>query len=95
MCVHGTCRICLVGIEERLEQATAQHRAQSMEVHVNHFYQVLKSVQSTNPVRILCGMSADLSYMHVVPSYRKESAVYNDISNIMALDYKIPAIATM
>jgi len=66
-----------------------------MEMHVNHFYQVLKSIQSTNPMRILCGMSTDLSYMHVVPSYRKDSSMHDDISNTMSLDYKIPAIATI
>lgn len=87
------CRLCSVGIEERLEQATQQQRAQSMEVLVNHFHQVLKSIQVTNPVRIMCGMSTDLRYMHVVPSYKREtSSIHDDVSNAMALDYKIPAM---
>lgn len=89
------CRICLAGIEERLEEAAAQNRAHSMEMLVIHFSQVLKSIQSTNPVRVLCGMSTDLSYMHVVPSYKRESSIYDDVSNSMSLDYKIPAIAPM
>jgi hypothetical protein len=85
----------MVGIEERLEEAAAKDRAQSMEMHVSHFSQVLKSIQTTSPVRILCGMSTDLSYMHVVPSYRKDSSIYDDISTTMSLDYKIPAVSPM
>lgn len=88
------CRICSMGIEERLELASKDNRAQSMEIQVVHLLQVLKSIQSTSPVRVMCGMSTDASYMHIVPTFKKESSIYDHeaISNTMAIDYKIPTI---
>jgi hypothetical protein len=59
----------MANIEERLQEATDQQRALSMQIEVVKFVQVLKSAHHTNPSRILCGISEDLSHMHVVQSF--------------------------
>ena len=78
-------------MEERLQEATDQHRAMSIQIEVVKLVQILKSIHHTNAARILCGISEDLSHLHIVQSF----ANFLDSTRIAAdrsFDFRIPNV---
>jgi len=63
-----------------------------LEVQVSHLVQAFKSVQITSPTMILCGVSDDADFLHLIPWYKKDVAGYAEgAATAATFDFRVPA----
>ncbi len=62
----------------------------SAEVEVPHLIQALKSIQVTSPTIILCGISEERDFFHVIPWHKKDALGCTEGAAPFAFDFRLP-----
>lgn len=60
------------------------------EVEVPHLIQALKSIQVTSPTIILCGISEEGDFFHVIPWHKKDALGCTEGAAPFAFDFRLP-----
>ena len=75
----------------RVDEAVVDGRSgREAEVEVAHLIQALKSVQATSPAIILCGISDEGDFLHIIPWHKKDVLGCSEGAAPYAFDFRLP-----